>query len=92
MRGAKCWVVGVDGRRRRDRKRELVSRQPGADDAFKEGRMPPCLSIALYPDRVVSARGLPVSISSDGKSGFVPKRRNVYSRPLLPSSLEQWEA
>ena len=33
-----------------------------------------------------------VSIPQEGKPGSIPKRRNVDPRPLLPSSVEQWEA
>ena len=79
-----CWCRRETEERQKERRAD--SRVPTMLS------MPPCLSIPLYPDRVVPARGLPVSISSDGKSGFVPKSRNVYSRPLLPSSVEQWEA
>ena len=33
-----------------------------------------------------------VSIPQEGKPGSIPKRRNVDPRPLLPPSVEQWEA
>ena len=47
--------------------------------------------LVSHLDRRYQPRAV-VSIPQERKPGSIPKRRNVDPRPLLPSSVEQWEA
>ena len=69
----------------------LVGQTARCQRCFQRGDASLSLTSIAAPTRRYQPKAR-VSIPQEGKPGSIPKRRNVDPRPLLPSSVEQWEA